>query len=177
MRMLQDRQTNLLSNCSASADKGAYAMTEGLENQKCITMRIGPSSTGGDLQATQQDVNMSEGLIQTKVSRERHECRFPRCRKGIDGRAYVTPEEIEDLHLRIQDMRLHGTLHMTGVYEKTVNEASVNKYGNEETSGGKESGNHCERLEGSVRRLGHHVHDSTKWVELQGKGQPIVESL
>ena len=60
-------------------------------------------------------------------------------------------------------MRLHGTLHMTGVYEKTL--------------GSKESGNHREKLEGSVRRLRHHVHDGTKWVEQQGKGQPLVENL
>ena len=74
-------------------------------------------------------------------------------------------------------MRLHGILHMTGVYEKTANEVSVIKDGNERTSDGKESGNHCEKLEGLVRRLGHHVHNGTKWVEQQEKGQLLVENL
>ena len=70
MRMSQDRRTSLLPDCSVSADSGGYATMEGLENQKCITMRIGPLSTGEDLQATQQDVNMSEALTQTKFSWE-----------------------------------------------------------------------------------------------------------
>ena len=75
----------------------------------------------------------------------------------------MTPEEIEDLHLRIKDMRLHGMLHMTGVYVKTSDD--------------EESGNRSEKLEGSVKRLGHHVHNGIKWVEQQGKGQTLVENL
>ena len=111
---------------------------------------------------------------------------------GTDSKAYVTPEEMEDQHLRIKDMRLHTMLHMAGVYMKTRNEAKVykddeertlqtcfktEKDGNTKTSDGKELEDHHDKLKGSAQKVGHYVHNGNKWIRQQGETQPMIENL
>ena len=83
---------------------------------------------------------------------------------GTDGRAYATLEEMEDQHLRINDMRLHMMLHMAGVSIKMGNEAKVHKDNEERTSQSVFKTEKVSTTKNLLRKVGHHVHDSKKWI-------------
>ena len=111
---------------------------------------------------------------------------------GTDGRAYVTPEEMEDQNLRIKDMRLHMRIHLAGVSAMMRNKAKVHKDTEErasqacsktkrvdttKTADSEELGDPHEKLKDLKWKVSHHVHNGTKWVGQQVEHHPLIGNL
>ena len=119
-------------------------------------------------------------------------CKFPGCDKGTNGKAYETPENMEDQDLITIDLRLHTRAHLMGTSEFMMNGTMGYKDSNERAlqSHYKDKSiavartideetviNPHEKSQGIRRRIGHHIHNGTEWVSQQAEHHPLIMNL
>ena len=61
------------------------------------------------------------------MSQMKRTCTFPGFNMGINNRAYMMPDKLEDQDLVMQDIRLPILIHLTGVSAKIGNKANEHK--------------------------------------------------